>query len=93
MAAALESRRPVVPMPQWSNIIGCARAIVAILVLAFTAAATGIWGGAPGFGIALFTAGLPITVEGRRVATAFGMLHLDLRMSGYKVIRDTATEE
>jgi hypothetical protein len=55
MAAALEERRPVVPMPRWSTIIGCARAVIAILVLAFTAAATGIWGGAPGFAIALFT--------------------------------------
>ncbi|ETI22089.1 hypothetical protein G647_06160 [Cladophialophora carrionii CBS 160.54] len=62
MAAALDSRRPVVPMPQWSNIIGCARAVVAILVLAFTAAATGIWGGAPGFGIALFTASVTLLV-------------------------------
>ena len=55
MAAALEGHRPVVPMPSWSNIIGCARAVVAILVLAFAAAATGIWGAAPGFGVALFT--------------------------------------
>ncbi|KIW67533.1 hypothetical protein PV04_06777 [Phialophora macrospora] len=56
MAAAVENRRPVVPMPRWSSIVGCARAVAAILVLAFTAAATGIWGGAPGFAIALFTA-------------------------------------
>lgn len=45
----------VVPMPRWSSIVGCARAVVAILVLAFTAAATGIWGGYTAFGFALFT--------------------------------------
>ena len=52
---ALDGHKPVVPMPRWSSIIGCARAVVAILVLAFAAAATGIWGIAPGFGLALAT--------------------------------------
>ncbi|KAJ9609884.1 hypothetical protein H2200_006213 [Cladophialophora chaetospira] len=62
MAAALERNPPVVPMPQWSNIIGCARAVVAILVLACTAAATGIWGGSPPFDIALFTSSATLLV-------------------------------
>ena len=45
----------VVPMPRWSNWVGCARVVIAVLVLAFTAAATAICGGYTGFGFALFT--------------------------------------
>jgi hypothetical protein len=52
--ATVEDHRPIVPMPRWSTIVGCARAMIAILVLGFSAAACGIWGGSPGFGMALF---------------------------------------
>lgn len=45
----------VVPMPKWSRWVGFARVALAILVLAFTAAASSIWGVFPAFGIALFT--------------------------------------
>ncbi|EXJ71497.1 uncharacterized protein A1O5_05305 [Cladophialophora psammophila CBS 110553] len=62
MSNALQSHRPVVPMPRWSNAIGCARAVIAILVLAFTAASTGIWGGYPAFGITLLTASATLIV-------------------------------
>ncbi|OAP54426.1 hypothetical protein AYL99_11527 [Fonsecaea erecta] len=56
MSTASQCHPPVVPMPRLSNVIGCARAVIAILVLAFTAASTGIWGGFPAFGVTLFTA-------------------------------------
>jgi len=49
----------VVPMPKWSRIVGFARVALAVLVLAFTAAATSIWGIYPSFGIALFTVTRP----------------------------------
>ncbi|OAL21065.1 hypothetical protein AYO22_08349 [Fonsecaea multimorphosa] len=62
MSNASQIHPPVVPMPRWSNAIGCARAVTAILVLAFTAASTGIWGGFPVFGIALFTASATLIV-------------------------------
>ncbi|OQV04274.1 hypothetical protein CLAIMM_09184 [Cladophialophora immunda] len=62
MSNASHVHPSVVPMPRWSNAIGCARAVIAILVLAFTAASTGIWGGFPAFGIALFTASATLIV-------------------------------
>lgn len=45
----------VVPMPKWSRFVGFARVALAILVLAFTAATTSIWGIFPALGVALFT--------------------------------------
>ncbi|KIW82478.1 hypothetical protein Z517_05505 [Fonsecaea pedrosoi CBS 271.37] len=62
MSSASQSSRPVVPMPRWSNAIGCARAVIAILALAFTAASTGIWCGFPAFGIALFTSSATLII-------------------------------
>ena len=55
LTAAQEHNAMVVPMPKWSNIVGFARVVLAILVLAFTAAATAIWGGYAAFGLTLFT--------------------------------------
>lgn len=42
-------------MPKWSRFVGFARVAIAILVLAFTAATTSIWGIFPALGVALFT--------------------------------------
>ena len=51
-----DTNRHIVPMPRWVSIIGIARLIIAILVLAFVAAAAGIWGGNyAAFGVSLFT--------------------------------------
>lgn len=55
MVTTQGSNAEVVPMPKWSRIVGFARVAIAILVLAFTAAATSIWGIYPSFGIALTT--------------------------------------
>ena len=55
LTTMLEQNVKVVPMPKWSNIVGLARVALAVLVLAFTAAATAIWGGFAAFGVALFT--------------------------------------
>ncbi|KIV88965.1 hypothetical protein PV10_08589 [Exophiala mesophila] len=52
----------VVPMPRWSNWVGCARVVIAVLVLAFTAAATAICGGYTGFGFALFTSSATLLI-------------------------------
>jgi hypothetical protein len=47
----------VIPMPRWSSIVGIARLVLAVLVLAFVAAAAGLWGDASyaAFGLTLFT--------------------------------------
>ena len=50
-----ETNKHIVPMPAWMSITGVARFIIAILVLAFTAAATAIFGGYTAFGFTLFT--------------------------------------
>ena len=50
-----ETNKHIVPMPAWSSIVGIARLAIAILVLAFTAAATAIFGGYTAFGFTLFT--------------------------------------
>jgi hypothetical protein len=52
------SDRPIVPMPRWAIYTGCARFVFAILALAFTAAAVGIWHGVPALGIEIFTVSL-----------------------------------
>jgi hypothetical protein len=47
----------VIPMPRWSSIVGIARLVLAVLVLALVAAAAGLWGDASyaAFGLTLFT--------------------------------------
>ena len=50
-----ETNKHIVPMPAWMSITGVARFLIAILVLAFTAAATAIFGGYTAFGFTLFT--------------------------------------
>ncbi|KPI44744.1 uncharacterized protein AB675_8671 [Cyphellophora attinorum] len=54
----------VIPMPRWSSIIGIARLVLAVLVLAFVAAAAGLWGDASyaAFGLTLFTASATLLV-------------------------------
>jgi hypothetical protein len=47
----------VVAMPRWSRLVGIARLVLAVVVLALTAAAADLWESAEyaAFGLALFT--------------------------------------
>lgn len=56
-AASSSSNPHVIAMPRWSSFVGIARLVLAILVLAFVAAAAGLWGSAEyaAFGLTLFT--------------------------------------
>ena len=53
-----EANMHVVPMPAWCKFTGIARFVIAVLVLAFAAAATGIWGDHTAFSFTLFTVSL-----------------------------------
>lgn len=53
----------IVPMPAWASITGCAKFVIAILVLIFTAAAAAIWGSAySAFGVSFFTASATLVI-------------------------------
>lgn len=57
MMTAAANNPHVIAMPRWSSIVGIARLILAVLVLALVAAAAGLWESAEfaAFGMTLFT--------------------------------------
>jgi len=65
MSSLIDYNMQVVPMPRWSSVVGCARVLLAVVVLALTAAATAIWGGYDEFIFALFTVSVAMLSSGR----------------------------
>ncbi|KAK4949690.1 hypothetical protein LTR10_011531 [Elasticomyces elasticus] len=62
MSSSVDNNSQVVPMPRWSSVVGCARVLLAILVLGLTTAVTVIWGGYDEFIFALFTSSASLLV-------------------------------
>ena len=57
----IEGNSHIVPVPRWAALVGHGKALNALIILAFSAVATGIWGGFTAFEFALFTVRTTLT--------------------------------